>query len=166
MKLTFKITSSLLKVIRENLERPHEFAYERVGFLSANVTLGASGLIFLANEFRPVADEDYVECTNAGALIGPEAIRLAMQWALTEGTSIFHVHSHGWMMAKFSAVDLVTNGRLMPDFLSIVPQRPHGAIVLNDLSASGCAWLSRELNPYPINQFVEIGLPIKRWKSE
>src|SRR5437870_1494060 len=95
MKVRFKITSGLLASIRADLGHPHAFAYERVGFISAGAAASASGVLILAQEYRPVADEDYLRDTSIGAMMGPEAIRKAMEWALMKKVSIFHVHSHG-----------------------------------------------------------------------
>jgi hypothetical protein len=39
MKVALKITGSLLDLVRRDLARPHFFAHERVGFLTA----GAAG---------------------------------------------------------------------------------------------------------------------------
>ena len=53
-----------------------------------------SGILALAQSYQPVADGDYVRDATVGAMMGPGAIRSAMQWALTQRVGIFHVHSH------------------------------------------------------------------------
>ena len=94
MTTRFKITRRLLRAIRQDLERPHPFAYERVGFLSAGLFSTDSNLLVLAREYRPVADDDYLHDSSVGAMMGPEAIRKALQWAMSERVAIFHVHAH------------------------------------------------------------------------
>ena len=81
MRVRFKITTGLLASIRADISRPHAFAYERVGFVSAAVAWSAWGVLILAQEHHPVADEDYVPDPSVGAMMGPEAIRKAMEWA-------------------------------------------------------------------------------------
>src|SRR5690606_33084922 len=60
MNIRFKITASLLAAIRADLRRPHAFAHERVGFISAGLAAAHDDLITLAREYRPVRDEDYL----------------------------------------------------------------------------------------------------------
>ena len=45
MKVCFKITTVLLTAIRSDLRRPHPFAHERVGFISAGLTAVGDGLL-------------------------------------------------------------------------------------------------------------------------
>src|SRR5438477_12577159 len=118
MRVRFKITTALLASLRADLGRPHAFAYERVGFVLAGVAQSAAGVLILAQEYQPVADEDYLPDDSVGAMMGPEAIRKAMEWALMKKVSIFHVHSHGGRgLPGFSAVDARESAKFVPDFL-------------------------------------------------
>ena len=45
VKVYFKITTALLTAIRSDLQRPHPFAHERVGFISAGLSAFNSGLL-------------------------------------------------------------------------------------------------------------------------
>ena len=85
MKVRFKITSGLLTAIRSDLRRPHPFARERVGFISAGLSAVAGDLLVLAREYRPVADGEYLNDPTVGAMMGPDAIRNALQWTLQDG---------------------------------------------------------------------------------
>src|SRR5437879_13777537 len=88
MRFRFKITTGLLASIRADLGRPHAFAYERVGFILAAVAQSAWGVLVLAQEHHPVTDEDYLPDPSAGAMMGPEPIRKAMEWAFMKTVSI------------------------------------------------------------------------------
>ena len=95
MRVLFKITSSLLEIVRGDLLRPHAFAFERVGFLSCRFAdLKPFGLIILACDYLSVADGDYVKDSTVGAMMGSEAIRKALQFAYKNDVGMFHVHMH------------------------------------------------------------------------
>src|SRR5438105_11438649 len=164
MNIRFKITTGLLASIRADLGRPHPFAMERVGFISTGMALGRGGLVLLAQEYRPVADEDYVRDNTVPVMMGPAAIRKAMQWALTDKVGIFHVHTHGGTgVPMFSGIDLRESASFVPSFLNVAAQRAHGAIVLSGDAARGQVWLSRDGAPTFISEFVEVGAPIRKW---
>ena len=166
MKVRFKITSALLTEIRNDLRRPHSFAHERVGFIAAGLSGGASGLLVLAREYRPVADDEYLDDPTVGAMMGPDAIRNALQWALQDGIAIFHVHTHGGRgIPSFSGVDLRENAKFVPDFFKVAPQCAHGAIVLSDTAAHGRVWIARSRPHHHITSFVEVGVPLRKWSG-
>lgn len=164
MRVRFKITTSLLSAVRADLGRPHDFADERVGFILAGGARCASGLLVLAREYRPVADGDYLPDESVGAMMGPEAIRKAMDWALMSHVSIFHVHSHGGRgVPGFSTVDARESAKFVPDFLKVAPELIHGAIVLSDDAAVGRFWVSGNGGGQEVSDFVEVGMPLRKW---
>lgn len=166
MKVRFKITTALLTEIRSDLRRPHPFARERVGFISAGLTTSSEGLLVLAREYRPVADDEYLHDPTVGAMIGPDAIRNALQWALQDGIGVFHVHTHGGHgIPGFSGVDLRENAKFVPDFFKVAPQCAHGAIVFSDTAARGLIWYGRAQSNSVITSFVEVGLPLRKWSA-
>ena len=149
MNIRFKTTASLLAAIRADLRRPHAFAHERVGFISAGLAAAHDDLIILAREYRPVRDDEYLPDPSVGAMISAEAIRSARQWAMNERVAIFHVHTHGGRgVPGFSVVDIRENARFVPNFVSVAPHAVHGAVVLSDTAAFGQVWLDRK-SPQP-----------------
>ena len=166
MKARFKITTALLTAIRSDLRRPHPFAYERVGFISAGLSAVGDDLLVLAREYRPVADDEYLNDPTVGAMMGPDAIRNALQWALQDGVAMFHVHTHaGHGIPCFSGIDLRENAKFVPDFFKVSPQCAHGAIVLSDTAAHGLIWVGRSQPNHFITSFVEVGVPLRKWSS-
>ena len=165
MNVRFKITTSLLTAIRTDLRRPHPFAHERVGFLSAGMSASGDDLLVLAREYRPVRDDEYLPDPSVGAMMGPHAVRRAMQWALQDTVALFHVHTHGGQgIPDFSGVDLRENAKFVPDFFKVAPQCAHGAMVLSDTAAHGQIWLAR-LQPHEfMASFVEVGVPLRKWE--
>ena len=120
MKVRFKITTALLTTIRVDLKRPHPYAFERVGFVSAGLSASSDDILVLAREYRPVNDDEYLPDPSVGAMMGPEAIRHALQWAMQEGVALFHVHTHGGSgIPSFSDIDLRENAKFVPDFFKV-----------------------------------------------
>lgn len=166
MRIRFKITDGLLCAIRNDLRRSHPFAHERVGFIAAGLSAWDKGLLVLACEYRPVADEEYLDDPTVGAMMGPEAIRNALQWALRGRWAMFHVHAHaGSGVPRFSAIDLRENARFVPDFFKVAPECAHGAIVLSDTAANGLVWLGRSEAAVPISSFVSVGASLRKWST-
>lgn len=157
LRVTFRATESFLSGVRADLERRHEFAHERVGFITVRAAEGAEGVTLIAEDYYPVADDDYVRDPSVGAMIGSEALRKALELALLKGVGVFHTHMHG--LSKhlwFSGIDLREQVKFVPDFFKVCPQMPHGAIVLSPKTAAGRVWLSPE-QVVKIDEFSTIG---------
>jgi len=166
MNIVFKLPCTLLEHMRADLRRPHRFTAERVGFLSAGMALAGGNVLILAQSYRALEDDDYLPDPTVGAMMGPSAIRKAMQWSITHGVGIFHTHLHGGTgLPAFSGIDLREQAKFMPSFLNAASQFIHGAIVLTQDSARGQVWLSRAGTQTFINQFVEIGAPLRKWRG-
>jgi hypothetical protein len=166
MKIGFKIAAALLATVRIDLRRPHPCAHERVGFISAGLSAVGDDVLILARSYRPVLDQDYLRDPSVGAMMGPEALRKALQWAMQTGAALFHVHTHGGRgLPDFSSVDLRENPKFMPDFCNVAPQSIHGAIVLSDTAARGQVWLAADRRHTFIERFTQVGAPIVTWRA-
>jgi hypothetical protein len=164
MKIIFKITQGLLISAMADLRRRHLFAAERVGFFICRpAAVPGGGLVILAGDFHSVADEDYLDDPAAGATMGPDAIRKALQLSYNQTASMFHVHIHEHKgKPRFSGVDKRETGLFVPDFWHVQPELPHGAIVLSKDSAYGMCWMPGGEKPIEITDFVSVGVPIRR----
>jgi hypothetical protein len=162
MRVAFKITGDLLRRALEDLNRPHEFAAERVGFFSCRVGgLKPAGWVVLAHDFHPIDDGDYLRDRTAGAMMGPSAIRKAMQVALSNEVGMFHVHIHGHRgRPRFSNVDLSETAKFVPDFWHVRPHVVHGAIVLSLDSLVGLCWHPQAITPVRFSEFSIIRAPM------
>lgn len=168
MKVVFRIRSDLLDRVRNDLDRPHAFAAERVGFLACQAgRLNDGGLVLLAAGYDPVDDGDYLDDPRVGAMMGPAAIRKALQRAYNGGAgnlSVFHVHMHHHTgMPGFSRVDLTESRRFMPDFFNAAPAMPHGAVVLSRDRAVGLCWTAKDAASRRIDRFAVVGAPLTLW---
>ena len=166
MNIRFKITSALLGTIRADLRRPHPFAHERVGFISAGLAAAHDELLILARDYTPLRDDEYLRAAGVGAMMGDQAIRSARQRAMDSRAAIFHVHTHGGHgIPGFSGVDNRENAKFVPNFVSVAPQCVHGAIVLSNTAGFGQVWIGRAASQPFITQFNEIGMPIRNWRA-
>ena len=171
MNVAFRITAVLADRVRNDLRRKHPFAQERVGFAlcKAGVTSGG-GILLIASDYLPIEDGDYVEDNSVGAMMGPAAIRKAMQRAYNNGaqdTSLFHVHEHAHFgMPGFSRTDWTEMHKFVPDFFNAVPSMPHGALVLSHDRAIGLCWCGRDKKQTFIERFAFVGAPLKSWSMD
>jgi hypothetical protein len=171
MTIIFRARSDFLGRVRRDLHRPHRFAAERVGFLVCRAgRLVDGGLVILAAGYDPVSDEHYVDDPSVGAMMGPAAIRKALERAYNGGAedlSLFHVHMHGHCgRTGFSEVDDRESRRFVPDFFNVAPAMPHGAIVLSLDQAVGLCWPGPGAMPVPIDRFASVGAPLQIWGTD
>ncbi|MBB1090449.1 hypothetical protein HUU61_04030 [Rhodopseudomonas palustris] len=160
MNIHLKITDQLLSTARSDLDRPHRFAHERVGFFTAKATIADGILIILAADYQPVADEDYERDPNpnVGARIGSNAMRKALQFAYRSRASLLHVHSHGRLgQPQFSRVDLISGAEFVPGFFHAIPRMPHGMMVLSNDSANAMIWLNENDRGRYVSEISVIG---------
>ncbi|MCQ8870361.1 hypothetical protein NP945_00805 [Mesorhizobium sp. LMG17149] len=167
MKILVKISGGLLDRVREDLQRPHHFAHERVGFLTAGVAACRDGLLLLIRGYLPVDDGDYEPSRAVGARIGSNAMRKAVQAAYRPQSSLLHVHTHGGRgVPRFSGVDLESAKDFVPAFFQTVAKMPHGLLVLSDDAAAGNLWLDHSKS-VPINRFFRVGRSLTdQWRSD
>lgn len=163
-----KVPSCLLQRIRRDLRRPHFFAHERVGFMTAGaVQSGGLRVDLLAREYFPVADNDYEICHGAGASIGANAIRKGLQSAYKDKSSLIHIHTHGGTgVPGFSKVDLESGVKFVPSFFNLLPKMPHALAVMSNDAIRVLVWTTPESPPQTISEVVELGTNIKQYGVE
>jgi hypothetical protein len=136
MNLTIRIPQSVLALARQDLPRPHPFAYERVGFFRCRPTARPDLVVVIG--YDQVPDEDYVRDSNAAACIGSSAIQAAMQRILTHKVGQIHIHQHEHRgRPSPSPTDIENQPRLITSFRNLNPQVPHGFMILSNTHAWG-----------------------------
>lgn len=164
MKLLFKIDRSLWRTVQTDLDRTHAFAHERVGFLSCKPAAIDGGLLLLANAYHPVADGDYEDVRGYGAMMGPAAIRKALQLAYGANVSMIHVHRHDHHgQPGFSPTDVRENAKFVPDFFKVRSKLPHGAVVMSHDAMAGEIWEPETMRRRPIDELAIVGRPSWFW---
>jgi len=158
-----RIPGKLMTQMLADLQRPHPFAAERVGFLSVGAGTGEDGeALVIGGEYRAVGDHDYLHDDDVGARIGAEAIREALQWALASGRGVFHVHMHPHRGAPdFSFTDATELPRLVEAIRRGTPAAPHGMLVLSRDSANAWVWTAGQPAPCVPVQIAIVDRPMR-----
>lgn len=165
MNVIFKTTDGFLSALQHDLDRLHSFASERVGFISVRAATAHRNLILFPETYYPVADSDYMDDRTVGAMMSQEAIRKALEIALLQRVGIIHVHKHDHRgTPAFSPIDLREQIKYIPDFFTVRPDMPHGAIVLSRNGAFGRVWMSPK-RIIEISEFYVIGSKVKVWSK-
>jgi hypothetical protein len=163
--ITLRIPNNLFDEMRRDLRRPHQYAFERVGFMHCRQSNLRSGKLLLAYRYQPIRDDQYLEDHTVGARFNGSSIRDAMQAALTEGSSAFHVHLHEHKgQPRLSGVDRREMRQIMPCFVNLCPDQLHGALVISADSAFAQVWgtdLARE--GQPADRLSLVGSRLKFW---
>lgn len=163
MRYMFRIDQGLLDQIHEDLSRPHPFAAERVGFIACRIGVAPAAEVLVAQTYVPVEDADYLPSAAMGALMGPAAIRKALQHCYGTKCAMFHVHRHEHAgLPSFSPIDVRENAKFIPDFWKVAPTRPHGAIVLSWDRACAAVWPPQVRKPLTLESITAVGFPCRR----
>lgn len=162
MTVTMKISRQLVLDARGDLDRPHHFALERVGyFVCRPARVSEEHLLLCAYDYFPIADEHYLDDPSAGAMVGPDGLRSAMQVAYSEQASLFHTHLHAHRGTPwFGRYDLEQNHQFVPDMFNVAAGAPHGALIMSFDEIAGLCWVKRGASPQVISRIVEVGAPL------
>jgi len=165
MKLNFKAHRSLIVRIQEDLRRPHQFAFERVGFVSCRFGVIDHGALVLAHDYHPVADEHYEVDQSVGARFGSAAIRSALEIAISKPVGIFHVHLHDHPgVPRPSSVDSREWAKFVPNFWHVRPELPHGALILSSDRIIGRCWYPGLIRPVAMSRFTVVDSHLTFWR--
>lgn len=156
---TLRISQRLAKTIEADLHRAHAFAFERVGFVFARWAATDIGVVVIPYDYMPVADEHYIDDDTVAATINGAAIRAALQKTLNDGAACLHVHAHSPLMPYFGSLDLREQEKLIPSFVSTVPNAPHGALLFHGDGLAARIWATGRLAD--VDRVVEVGFPIR-----
>lgn len=161
MKISVRLSRRLLRHVCADLARPHPFAPERVGFLACKVAeCKPRSIIVFPYHYLEVEHADYLSDVGVGAMMGPDAIRKALQFAYHNSVSMFHVHMHDHCGRPwFSDIDLRETSNFVPDFWHVRPTFAHGALILSRNSISGLCWMPSRKKPVRISGFNIVGFP-------
>lgn len=157
-----RLARGLYDRVLEDLRRPHPFAYERVGFLSARPGAAGDGLrLVLLTDYHPVPDHQYVKDSGCGARINSDAIREAMQRVLDTGAGSLHVHLHEHHgVPRFSDTDADETPRVVAGLRTVGPALPHGMLLLSDDRAEAWVWLPGEAQHTRAARITVVGRPM------
>jgi hypothetical protein len=157
-----RIIRGLYEQIAQDLVRRHEFAFERVGFVSAKLgNMESDEPIVLFTDYQPVADENYVDDPNSGARIDSAAIRNAMQRVLDTSTGLFHVHCHAHFgKPGFSPMDLNESPQVVSSLRIAGPNQAHGMLLMSNDNCVAHVWMPRSDEPVVADRVTVVGYPV------
>lgn len=162
MRIQMKIDGRFLDHVIRDLHRPHEYAYERIGFIFVKKgIIQNKDTMLLPSYYMPIADEHYIPDPTVGARYNADAIRSVMQRVLDTGEGAFHVHEHSTILPTFSRDDIENQNRLIPTFRNVGMKSIHGAILLTEDTINGLCWLPNETHPRSIPKITIIKRPLK-----
>lgn len=163
MTVCVRIPRELYTRMRDDLRRRHEFAYERVGFLSAKLgNRNGDELLVLLNDYHPVPDDQYIDDPYSGARINEVAIRESMQRVLDTGSGSFHVHWHAHRgRPGFSSMDLEETPRIVSSLRVAGPGQAHGMLLLSDDHCIARVWVPGSEDPLVVSRVSVVGYPLE-----
>lgn len=146
-----------------DLDRPHPFASERIGFFSTSYMSGGKNtVIVLARRYQSLPDDQYLDDPRSGARINSLAIRESLQRILDQRSGQLHVHLHGHRgEPRPSFMDLEELPPLVRSMASVDPAQAHGGLILSHDSAFGSLWLPNQSRPRPTTGISIVGFPFR-----
>lgn len=163
--IKIKLTGALHSEILRDLERPHPFAAERIGFVSGRMGTLLDGKLILLTGYRVIPDCEYIDDPKVGARIGSEAITWAMQAAYhgrPKREGVFHIHLHGHRgQTGMSGTDRREVPPMIPGFQSVGREAAHGIIILSLDHGSAWVWLPGQPESMAAASMAVIGSPVR-----
>lgn len=157
-----KITRSIYDRMRADLNRPHPFAYERIGFIFTRKNATENFITLLATDYHSIPDSQYIDDPDVGARINSTALRSVMEHAYSTNKCILHVHLHDHFgPPRFSKVDRIGYNEMIPSFHNIGGGAVHGAMIFSLNKAAGLIWISKDSKPVPVNKLSIVGYPLE-----
>jgi hypothetical protein len=163
-----RIPQQLYLRVRADLGRSHDFAAERVGFLSARIgiSVGEERLV-LFSDYYSVPDDKYIDDPRSGARIDGTAIREALQHVLDTGNGLFHVHHHAHRgKPGFSWMDQNETPRIVSSLQVAGPDQAHGMMLLSYDFCIAHIWLPHSNQPVVAQRVTVIGYPLQSFDAE
>ena len=163
-EIIIRISDTLLSQIKNDLKRPHGFAYERIGFIGSKHKLLSTGtIIIFMTEYFPVPDNQYIDDSDVGARINSTAIREALQRIIDDKIGSFHTHYHTFSAnsPEFSPTDMKDNPEIIKSFSYADKKQVHGMIVLGNSGMNALVKIPGESELRQVNRIIGVGYPMK-----
>jgi len=162
MNVKIRLSRDLESRIRTDLLRPHEYAFERVGFVSGpHSQLSASDYLIILNQYHPVSDNDYIEDHTVGARINGSAIRKAMQYVLETRNGMFHVHCHGFKgIPELSCTDENEIPPVVQNFRNVNRTSVNGILLLSNTHFNAYVSLPSQTKLIQTTNISIVGFPL------
>jgi hypothetical protein len=161
MKALLKIPRQLMMTAMEDLERPHPFAGERLGFFSFRQSVHPERPLLLCYDYHPIADDHYIPDETCGGRIGGDAIRVAMGRSFREMSGQLWVHTHGRRgQPRASATDLAEGPKVTQSLANAQPGAIQGWAVISEEGTAGQI-RALEGHLHRLTNLAVVGWPMK-----
>lgn len=162
MNVKIRLTKKLFDEMKQDLLRPHEFAAERVGFITAKIgNKSAESPLVLLSGYHPVSDAEYIDDPYVGARINSAAIRNAMQTVLDTESGAFHVHLHNHRgKPRFSSTDKNEIPNIVAGLRVAGPNQPHGMFLLSQDNCFAQIWMPEKTAFVIASKITVVGFPL------
>lgn len=159
MKPLVKIPRPLLLRALADLERPHPFAAERLGFFSMRQSLHPRRPFLLCYDYHTIPDNQYIRDFSCGARINGDAIVAAMNRARRENAGQLWVHTHGRIgQPSGSSTDEYEGPRIVQSLVNAQNKLFQGWAVVSEEGIAGqCKALDGAL--HQLSELAVIGWP-------
>lgn len=166
-----RMSRYLYDEVRTDLERPHPFAAERLGFLFGKLgNRGTSNPLVLLHRYGGLRDDQYVDDPRSGGRMDSSGIREAMQEVLDhrkEQEGAFHVHLHEHHgPTGLSLMDRREIPELVRSLRAVGRSAPHGFLVLSLDHGLGWVWLPQADEPLEASRITVVGAPISVFERQ
>jgi hypothetical protein len=163
MKVSVRIPAACYSAALADLDRPHPFAAERIGFFSTSFgSAGRDEWVVCLTRYHSIPDDHYVDDPRAGARINSRAIRAALQRILDEKSGQLHVHLH-WHLGRPhpSHMDQEELPPLAQSMCATANNQVHGGLILSRDAAFADLWLPGHADPKPAAHVTVVGFPMR-----
>jgi len=119
--------------------------HEYVAFALVSHTMAGNEILVLVKDIEFLAEQEYVETLYHGAHWRGSATIRILNRALAGKLGILLFHAHEYSESVGLSMDDVKSAReLLPVYQNLIPDRPHGSIVIGHESAAGIVLLPGE----------------------
>lgn len=156
--IQLRMTQYIYQGIKNDLSRPHKYAYERMGY----VFIKPSGKsVLVVTGYEPIPDEFYIKDRTVGARIDHRGIALAMKRADENKEGILHTHIHDKTgIPRFSTVDETDHLNFLRSFRNAEPTMPHGFLLLSTDKLMARVWYPKSESFKNIFRYTIVGMPL------
>lgn len=167
--IEIRFPASLLGPLREGIAWTK--TRESVVFALVRHAALMDRVVLLVRDLVRLPDADYISATGHGAAWSGAAMVPVLNAALAAHCGVVAIHSHPHVgPVSLSGDDLRSAGRLLPAFENVIPDRPHGSVVLGTDHSAGLVTLPGQpatftkLRVRLVDQVIR-DLPSREWQG-
>lgn len=140
--------------------------HEHVVFALATHSVTKDRILILVREIIPLQEASYIPTAGHGAKWRGASTIAIINRAMSLSCGIFLFHSHGSSSkVSMSTDDQQSALKLLPTYQNLIPQRPHGSIVLGEEGMAGMVLMPDQVDTTIPQKVRWMNNPIDDWYS-